>query len=233
MFFPWSLLSKQWHRQKKDETFLRTWMGTVIRMCIENTLTVFIFCRAAEVSRAHREQLAKRERMWVNTHSWCSERVPDEVHWFVCLLFQGLPGIDGKDGTPGIPGIKVRVASHDDEKVQSQLKMAVYSSSVLFPAGWSWPGWDARSSWSSGSSGEWSVSVVGGNPFYCSAMPPKAHANRPICKCLLSLKPRRGPICSPPHTDRGNQREAGCKSSYVLFSGHSSRLTVTLWPTLF
>lgn len=39
----------------------------------------------------------------------------------------------------------------------------------------------------------------------CSAVPLKAHANRLICKRLLSLRPRRGSICSPPHSTKPEQ----------------------------
>lgn len=50
--------------EKKDEIFLRSAVGTTVLMCIANFLRLcFFFCRAAEVSRAHREWLAKRERM--------------------------------------------------------------------------------------------------------------------------------------------------------------------------
>lgn len=46
-----------------------------------------------------------------HTHMWCLEATPNQVHWSVWPLLQGLPGIDGKDGTPGIPGIKVRMGA--------------------------------------------------------------------------------------------------------------------------
>lgn len=49
--------------EKKDEIFLRSAIGTAVLMCIEYFLRLCFFCRAAEVSRARREQLAKRERM--------------------------------------------------------------------------------------------------------------------------------------------------------------------------
>lgn len=104
---------KQWCGEKKGEIFLRSAIGTMVLMFIANFLSLCFFCRVAEASRAHREQLAKRERMWVNTHthSWWSGKC---ARWSQCLpsltffSFQGLPGIDGKDGTPGVPGIKVR-----------------------------------------------------------------------------------------------------------------------------
>lgn len=35
----------------------------MVLMCIANFLRLCFFCRAAEASRAHRERLAKRERM--------------------------------------------------------------------------------------------------------------------------------------------------------------------------
>lgn len=64
VFFSSGLLAKAvvHKRKKKDKIFLRSAIGTAALMCIANFLSVCFFCRVAEVSRAHREQLAKRER---------------------------------------------------------------------------------------------------------------------------------------------------------------------------
>lgn len=63
VFFSSGLLAKAVVQKKKDEIFLRSAIGTAVLMCIANFPSVCFFCRVAEVSRAHREQLAKRERM--------------------------------------------------------------------------------------------------------------------------------------------------------------------------
>lgn len=62
VFFTSDLLAKAVVQKKKDEIFLRSAIGTEVLICIANFLNMCFFCRVAEVSRAHREQLAKRER---------------------------------------------------------------------------------------------------------------------------------------------------------------------------
>lgn len=65
------------------------------------------------------EKGGKKENEYTQTQcSVCSAAVANQVHWSICLLFQGLPGIDGKDGTPGIPGIKVRMANRGEGKAE-------------------------------------------------------------------------------------------------------------------
>lgn len=63
--FPGSLLSRQWCLCNKKKNLFQNLNGDsdtyVHRDSAEADL--FIFCRAAKVSRAHRVQLAKRERM--------------------------------------------------------------------------------------------------------------------------------------------------------------------------
>lgn len=89
---------------------------------------------------------------------------------------------------------------------------------LLCPAGCSWPGWDAWSSWSSRSSGKSSSHLQ-----RSSTVKSRYYSDHVVGQFVHSNK----------NTDRGNRRDVACKCCCLLFSGHSSRLTVTPWPTLF
>lgn len=99
---------------------------------------------------------------------------------------------------------------------------------VFSPPGSSWPGRDAWSSGSTGSSGEWQppVNVI-------VLLYRWRHMQMGLsAKCLFARRPRRE-ICSDPNIDdAGGKKRGGCKSQSVLFSRQPSRLTVTRWPAL-
>lgn len=87
---------------------------------------------------------------------------------------------------------------------------------LLCPAGCSWPGWHVWSSWSSRSSGKSSPHLQRSSTLKSG-----------VIQSLLWVN-----LFIPTRTQTG-ETDVACKCCCLLFSGHSSRLTVTPWPTLF